>query len=57
LVVSEWQAEKDNFESRIRELEEENSRLKLDNASVISILSQLQQEVGELREVVEKISE
>ena len=56
-MVSEWQAEKDNFESRIRELEEENSRLKLDNASVISILSQLQQEVGELRDVVEKISE
>ena len=56
-MVSEWQAEKDNFESRISELEEENGQLRSDNAAVISILSQLQQEVGELREVVEKISE
>jgi hypothetical protein len=55
LAGEKWQAEKDNFETRIRELEEENNRLRSANEAIMSSLTRLEKEVGELRGGVAKI--
>jgi hypothetical protein len=55
-AVDSWQLAVD-FESRIRQLEEENIRLRSDNAAISSGLAQLQQEVSELKAMVGKIGD